>query len=205
MHFGEQIALMQPADETQLEWYVAPAGLQQHDQPMPYAQAEQHRTCLVCCDRGEAWHLQSMTAQQTTYGKSVMVDFLPVFFHCAVHLVTCRLPCAAQLQQQLVLKGAAPAVCCCRWQSVRIDGGTSIDERQTIVDNFNCRGVGQVRAAAQAGFEYHNNRRYKQELQLYLTRLSGDINNRIQKRQCQDKAGAGITYVGAQLSKGLHM
>jgi hypothetical protein len=31
---------------------------------------------------------------------------------------------------------------------VRIDGGTSVDERQTIVDNFNCRGVGQVRAAA---------------------------------------------------------
>ncbi|WIA33078.1 hypothetical protein OEZ86_006234 [Tetradesmus obliquus] len=30
------------------------------------------------------------------------------------------------------------------WQSVRIDGGTSVDERQTIVDNFNCRGVGQV-------------------------------------------------------------
>jgi hypothetical protein len=34
---------------------------------------------------------------------------------------------------------------------VRIDGGTSVDERQTIVDNFNCRGVGQVRAAAPAG------------------------------------------------------
>jgi hypothetical protein len=33
---------------------------------------------------------------------------------------------------------------------VRIDGGTSVDERQTIVDNFNCRGVGQVRAAAAA-------------------------------------------------------
>eukprot|EP00878_Enallax_costatus_P030829 GHUV01033626.1.p1 GENE.GHUV01033626.1~~GHUV01033626.1.p1 ORF type:complete len:341 (+),score=123.35 GHUV01033626.1:826-1848(+) len=30
------------------------------------------------------------------------------------------------------------------WQSVRIDGGTSVDERQTIVDNFNTRGVGQV-------------------------------------------------------------
>lgn len=33
---------------------------------------------------------------------------------------------------------------------MRIDGGTSVDERQTIVDNFNCRGVGQVSAAAAA-------------------------------------------------------
>jgi SNF2 family DNA or RNA helicase len=28
---------------------------------------------------------------------------------------------------------------------VRIDGGTSVDERQSIVDNFNTRGIGQVR------------------------------------------------------------
>jgi SNF2 family DNA or RNA helicase len=27
---------------------------------------------------------------------------------------------------------------------VRIDGGTSVDERQSIVDNFNTRGIGQV-------------------------------------------------------------
>jgi hypothetical protein len=27
---------------------------------------------------------------------------------------------------------------------VRIDGGTSVDERQSIVDNFNSRGIGQV-------------------------------------------------------------
>lgn len=27
---------------------------------------------------------------------------------------------------------------------MRIDGGTSVAERQTIVDNFNSRGVGQV-------------------------------------------------------------
>lgn len=31
---------------------------------------------------------------------------------------------------------------------MRIDGGTSVDERQTIVDNFNLRGVGQVGADA---------------------------------------------------------
>mgnify|MGYP001807061246 CR=1 FL=1 len=28
---------------------------------------------------------------------------------------------------------------------MRIDGGTSVDERQSIVDNFNTRGIGQVR------------------------------------------------------------
>lgn len=27
---------------------------------------------------------------------------------------------------------------------MRIDGGTSVDERQSIVDNFNTRGIGQV-------------------------------------------------------------
>lgn len=32
----------------------------------------------------------------------------------------------------------------CSWRSVRIDGGTSVDERQSIVDNFNTRGIGQV-------------------------------------------------------------
>eukprot|EP00775_Hariotina_reticulata_P011378 gene11378-11527_t len=30
------------------------------------------------------------------------------------------------------------------WLSVRIDGSTSVDERQTIVDNFNLRNIGQV-------------------------------------------------------------
>jgi len=35
----------------------------------------------------------------------------------------------------------------CSWRSVRIDGGTSVDERQSIVDNFNTRGIGQVGVA----------------------------------------------------------
>lgn len=30
------------------------------------------------------------------------------------------------------------------WASVRIDGGTSVEDRQTIVDNFNLRGIGKV-------------------------------------------------------------
>ena len=30
-------------------------------------------------------------------------------------------------------------------RTVRIDGGTSVDERQDVVDAFNARGVGQVR------------------------------------------------------------
>lgn len=41
------------------------------------------------------------------------------------------------------------AVLACSWRSVRIDGGTSVDERQSIVDNFNTRGIGQVRKTAQ--------------------------------------------------------
>ena len=34
-----------------------------------------------------------------------------------------------------------------RYRVVRIDGSTNIEERQNIVDNFNLRGVGQVRRA----------------------------------------------------------